>query len=311
MRRTSLLILTFIIAAATPALSIEGSPLDLLIRAYLNERGAEVQLAPPAQLSRRYAIDLIGVVPSVADIDATAEMPPEQMFDYYLAKAPLPHTDGEVPYVWNNLLKDADHFLFSNSTQFSQRAHVVEFRDQLRRVYAEGWSYQELARWALQSQMFINRFPSAADRANAAFFLFLGRDSLSSEVPMGNMWNGYALRDPDIGAGQAETNGDYHVYDYDPARCQQDNVLCEATLWTTTGSTPDIAVELIVTSPMFAEATVNRYWHRYVGQPLPGVEFPDIRRVLAVDFVAANYDVNWLIRELTSSPAYTQEMMFR
>ncbi len=311
MRRTSLLILTFIIAAATPALSIEGSPLDVLIRAYLSERGAEVQVAPPAQLSRRYAIDLTGVVPAVTDITATAEMSPEQMFDYYMATPPAPHTAAELPYVWHNLLKDAHHFLFSNSTQFSQRAHIVEFRDQLRRVYAEGWSYQEFARWALSSQLFINRFPSGADRANAAFFLFLGRDSFSSEVPMGNMWNGYALRDPDIGAGQAETNPDYHVYDYDPTRCGQNGVVCEATLWTTTGSTPEEAIELIVTAPMFAEATVNRYWERYVGQELPGVEFPDIRRVLAVDFVAANYDVNWLIRELTTSPAYTQEMMFR
>ena len=52
-------------------------------------------------------------------------------------------------------------------------------------------------------------------------------------------------------------------------------------------------------------------WHRYVGAPLPGVDFPDMRRVLVQGFVASDYDVNWLIRELTTSAAYTQEMMFR
>lgn len=311
MRRTSLLILTLAIAAATPALSVEGSPLDQLIRAYLAERGAEVQLAMPQELSRRYSIDLTGVVPSVDDIQATAEMSPEQMFDYYHAKAALPHSGGEVPYVWVNLLEDADYFLFSNSTQFSQRAHIVEFRDQLRRVYVEGWSYREFARWALRSQMFLNRFPSAADRANAAFFLFLGRDSFSSEVPFGNMWNGYALRNPDIPAGQAETNADYHVNDYDAARCQRDDVVCDATLWATSGSTPEVAVDMVVASPMFAEAAVDRYWARYIGSRLPGVDFPDIRRALAEGFAASDYDVNWLIKEITTSPAYTQEMMFR
>jgi len=238
-------------------------------------------------------------------------MAPAEMFDYFAAKGVMPHTGGEPAYVWVNVLKDADFFLFSNSTQFSQRAHITEFRDQLRRVYAEGWSYKEFAAWALKSQMFLNRFPSAADRANAVFFLFLGRDSFSSEVPVGDMWNGYYLRDPDIDASQAEANADYHVHDYDPARCTNGAAVCDSSLWNVTGSTPDEAIALALDSPMFAEATVDRYWARFVGTGLPGVEFPDVRRVLAQGFVASNYDVNWLIRELTTSAAYTQEMMFR
>jgi len=307
---TTFLVLSVAVASLAWA-EEEIDSLDELVRDYLTKRGASVQLAPPEQLARRYAIDLTGVVPSADDLAATASMEPGAMFDYFAAKASMPHTGGERPYVWVNLLKDADHFLFSNSNQFSQVAHIRQFRDQLRRVYDEGYSYQEFVRWALTTQLFLNRFPSAADRANAAFFLFLGRDSFSSEVPVGNMWNGYVLRDDGIGAGQAETNPDYHVYDYDPSRCGTNGVVCAATLWAHEGSTPQEAIDMMVNSPMFAEATVELYWQRMLGVKLPGVDFPDIRRTLATGFVASGYNVNWLIRELATSAAYTQEMMFR
>lgn len=314
MKRTHAITIALLssLAAASLAFAAEGDEtLDSLIRDYLGDRGADVQLAPPDQMARRYAIDLTGVIPSEADLDATEGMSPEAMFDYFAAAGPLPHTGGEPAYVWVNLLKDADHFLFSNSSQFSQVGHIAEYRDQLRRVYAEGWSYREFARWALTSQMFLNRFPSAADRANAAFFLFLGRDSFSSEVPVGNMWNGYELRNPGIPASQAETNADYHVYDYNPDRCDTDDVVCSAQLWAHEGSTPQEAIDMLIDSPMFAESAVNLYWHRMIGTPLPGVDFPDIRRALVRGFVDSGYSVNWLIRELATSAAYTQEMMFR
>ena len=300
------------LAVVSLAWAAEGDEsLDSLIRDYLTTRGAEVQLAPPEQLARRYSIDLTGVIPTADDLDATAAMAPGAMFDYFASMGPMPHTGGEDAYVWINLLEDADHFLFSNSTQFSQVAHITQFRDQLRRVYAEGWSYREFATWALTSQMFLNRFPSGADRANAAFFLFLGRDSFASEVPAGDMWNGYDLRNAGIPASQAETNGDYHVYDYDQGRCGTGDVVCSAQLWSGEGSTPQEAIDMLVGSPMFAEATVDRYWHRMLGVRLPGVDFPDIRRTLVRGFVESDYDVNWLIRELATSAAYSQEMMFR
>lgn len=308
---TAVLAIALGISAQVSAGGDQPERLDDLIRAYLSSRGAEVQIAPASELARRYALDLTGVVPGEEDLTATASMSPPEMFDYFASRPPMDHTGGERPYVWTQLLLDADDFLFSNSNQFSQVGHIRELRDQLRRVYAEGWSYQELARWLLQSQDFLNRFPSAADRANAAFFLFLGRDSFASEVPIGNMWNGYALRDPNIPASQAETNPDYHVHDYDPARCSSGAALCQAEIWNTSGSTPAEAIEIIVSSPLFAEATVDRYWKRLIGTPLPGVDFPEIRRALVRGFVDAGYDVNWLIREIATSAAYTQEMMFR
>lgn len=312
--RAVTVLLTIHACIAAVALSVaadEVSPtVDQLIRSYLAERGAEVQLAPSAQLVRRAALDFTGVIPEAADVEALDGAEPGAIIDAYMSRGPMPHTGGEPAYVWINLLADADHFLFSNSDQFSQRAHIIEFRDQLRRVYAEGWSYQEFARWALQSQMFLNRFPSGADRANAAFFLFLGRDSFASEVPVGMAWNGWTLRNPDIPASQSETNLDYHVYDYRPERCG-DEVLCQATLWSSSVNTPDQVIDAIVTSSLFAEATVDRYWHRLIGQPLPGIDFPDIRRALVVGLIAADYDINWLLREIATSAAYTQEMMFR
>lgn len=297
-----------VVAAPTAA---QDLPLDELLRGYLAERGAEVRLAPPGQLARRYAIDLTGVIPTLADLDACAAMTPPQMFDHFRTRGPLPHTGEEDAFVWVSLLHDADHFLFSNSPQFSQVAHVRELRDQLRRVYADGYSYRELARWMLTSQAFLSRFPSPADRANAVFFLFLGRDSLASEVQVGNMWNGFTLRRPDLSAAQAETDPDYHVYDYDEAVCREGRVLCAAELWGRSGSTPEEAIELLVGSPLFVEATVDRYWERYIGRPLPGVDFPDVRRHLVRGFVDSGYDVRWLVREITTSIAYTQEMMFR
>lgn len=312
-RRTPTLAVALLTAATATVASHAQEPdtLDGIIRSYLEGRGATVQLAPDSQLARRYAIDLTGVVPTPTDIATTRGMTPDQMFDHFINKGPMPHTQGARPYVWINLIKDADHFLFSNSNQFSQVAHIVEFRDQLERVYEDGWSYQSFARWALQSQMFLNRFPSDADRANASFFLFMGRESLAPEVPIGNMWNGYALINPGLGNGDAETDPDYHVHDFDLARCNGGDVVCEATVWGMTGSTPDEAIELLVTAPMFAEATVNRYWERYMGSPLPGVEFPDVRMVLVKGLMASNFDINWLLRELMTSPAYTQEMMYR
>jgi hypothetical protein len=289
----------------------EPATLDQLITSYLTSRDASVQLAPDGQLTRRYALDVTGVVPSSADLDFCEGKTPAAMFDYFASKGAMPHTTGEPPWVWTNLLKDADHFLLSNSSQFSQVGHLREATDQLRRLYVEGYSYQELTRWFLKSQVFLNRFPSAADRANAAFFLFLGRDSLASEVPMGNMWNGYQLLDPDIPASDAETEPNYHVHAFDPAICASGTMVCEATLWTETGSTPDEAIELLVTSPMFAEATVDRYWERVMGTALPGVEFPELRKLLVEGFVASGYDVGWLLREVMTSAAYTQEMMYR
>jgi hypothetical protein len=312
MGRNWAVLATTLVCASLATLALradEPDTLNGLITDYLEGRGAVVQLAPHHQLARRYAIDLTGVVPSAADLSATQGMSPGQMFDHFSAKGPMAHTGGERAYVWINLLKDADHFLFSNSAQFSQVSHISEMRDQLRRVYQEGWSYQDFARWALESQLFLSRFPSAADRANAAFFLFLGRDSLAPEVQLGNMWNGYALIDPNIPMSDAEIDPLYHVSDYDQSRCDQ--LVCEATLWSQVGATPDDAIELIVGSPVFAEATVDRYWQRFMGTPLPGVEFPDVRRVLVQGLVASDYDINWLVREITTSAAYAQEMMYR
>ncbi|MCP4445981.1 MAG: DUF1549 domain-containing protein [Myxococcales bacterium] len=288
----------------------ENGPLNDMIVEFLTERGSTVQLAPPNQLTRRMSIDLTGVTPTLADMEATEAMSPEQMFDYYVGIGPMPHTGGISAYAWVNLLHDADEFLFSNSVQFSQVTHIQEYNTQLERLYSEDWSYQEFTRWALTSQMFLNRFPSGADRANAAFFLFLGRDSFSNEVPAGNMWNGYVLRNPNLDASDAETNPDYHVYDYDPSRCGTE-VICEAELWSQVGSTPEAVIGQIVESPLFAEAVVERYWQRMIGTPLPGVDFPVIRTSLAQNLIANNYSVNWLIREIATSPAYTQEMMFR
>jgi len=310
-----------LVAAVAAAIAIAGAGrvlaegeeerLDALIRSYLSERNATVEIAPHGQLARRYAVDLTGVVPTLEDLDATAGMAPEEMFDYFVAKGPMAHTGGERPYVWINLLKDADRFLFSNSSQFSQVAHVREFRDQLRRIYDGGLDFQDFARWALQSQMFLNRFPSAADRANAAFFLFLGRDSFASEVQVGNMWNGWYLRNPDIPASQAETSADYHVHDFDAARCSSGQVNCTAELWAIMGSTPEVAIEAMVSSTLFTEAAVDHYWYRLTGYRMPVADFPELQRALVRGFVASGYDVNWLIREIATSVAYTQQMRFR
>lgn len=284
--------------------------LDALIRDYLAERGATAQLAKQGQLVRRYALDLTGILPSAQDLAACEGKSPSEVFDYFRAKGPMPHTRGEAPYVYVNLLKDADHFLFSNSTQFSQVAHLREYQSHLRALYADGASFQDFARWALESQMFLNRFPSAADRANAAFFLFLGRDSLASEVPVGNLWNGWALKNASIPATQAESNPDYHVYTYQPALCGAAR-LCEADLWGKRGSSPQQAIDWVVSSHLFAEATVDRYWSRYIGTPLPGSDFPELRRALVRGLVQSKFNLNWLIKEITTSAAYTQEMTFR
>ncbi len=300
-----------VVAGAGVTLAEGEGQLDQLIRDYLGSRDAKVQLAPPSQLARRYSIDLTGVVPSPADVGLMMNKSPGEMFDYFQQKGQLPHTGNETAYVWINLLHDADHFLFSNSNQFSQPDHIRAFRDQLRRVYADGWSFREFTRWALESQMFLNRFPSGADRANAAFFLFLGRDSFASEVPVGDVWNVYTLRNDNIPASQSETNPDYHVYELDEARCTSGEVECTAPFWSGEVSTLTEAVDMMLASPMFAEATVDRYWYRYMGSDLPGIDFPDLRRTLAQGFVANGYDVNWLIKEIATSAAYTQEMMFR
>lgn len=310
MKRISFAFLGLTIVSSLAFAAGTNGVLNDMIVNFLADRGSSVQLAPPSQLTRRMSIDLTGVVPTLADQQATIEMSPEQIFDYYLNIGPLGHTNGMPAYAWVNLLHDADDFLFSNSVQFSQVGHIQEFNDQLARLYTEDWSFQEFARWSMTSQMFLNRFPSGADRANASFFLFLGRDSFSSEVPAGNMWNGYYLRNPDLDASDAETNADYHVYDYDQDLCGT-QVVCEAELWSEVGSTPQHVIEQIVTSPLFAEAAVERYWLRLIGSPLPGVDFPVIRTTLAQSFVANGYSVNWLIREIATSAAYTQEMMFR
>jgi Protein of unknown function (DUF1549) len=283
---------------------------DELIRKYLQQRGTDAQLARHGELVRRFAIDLTGVIPSPAEVAALQGKTPREMFAHFKAKPAMAHTRGEVPYAWVNLLLDADHFLFNNSSQFTQVRFIREFRDQLRRLYTEGYSYQEFVRWALESQYFLSRFPSAADRANASFFLFLGRNSLPSEVPAGNMWNGWVLKTASIPATQAESNVDYHVYVYTPSVCTT-TVLCAAPLWSITGSTPKEAIDAMLASTVFAEATVERYWVRLMGTRLPGNDFPDVRRALVQGLIASGWNVNWLIEEIATSAAYDQEMMFR
>jgi len=310
MKRKLFVVLSIVLAGSIASAAGINGALGELITGFLSDRGSSVQRAPQSQLARRMSIDFTSVVPSLNNIEATNAMSSEELFDYFAGAESMPHTNGLPAYAWVALLRDADDFLFSNSVQFSQVSHIQEFQSQLARLYIEDWSYQEFARWALTSQMFLNRFPSGADRANAAFFLFLGRDSFTSEVPVGNMWNGYVLRNPNLDASDAETSSDYHVYDYAPSRCGTE-VVCEAELWSQVGSSPQDAIDLIVASPLFAEAAVDRYWQRLIGTPLPGVNFPIIRTTLANNFVANNYSVNWLIREIATSPAYTQEMMFR
>lgn len=283
---------------------------DELIRKYLQQRGTDAQLAKHGELVRRFAVDLTGVIPTPADVAALEGKSPREIFTYFKARPAMAHTRGEAPYAWVNLLLDADHFLFNNSSQFTQVRYIREFRDRLRRLYVEGASYQEFARWALESQYFLSRFPSAADRANASFFLFLGRNSLPSEVPAGNMWNGWTLKNAAIPATQAESNVDYHVYVYTPSVCSA-TALCSAPLWSITGSTPKEAIDAMLASTVFAEATVERYWVRLMGTPLPGNDFPDVRRALVQGLVASGWNVNWLIEEIATSAAYNQEMMFR
>ena len=304
-------LVTAVLATVSHGAAEDDPTLDEVITGYMIERGAAVQLAPDPQLARRYAIDLTGVVPTAEDIAVCEGRSPAEMFDYFRGKPPMAHTRGDSPYVWANLIEDADHFLFSNSPQFGQVRHIRALEDRLRRVYADGESYADFARWALESQYFLARFPSGADRANAAFFLFLGRDSLASEVAVGRRWNGWVLRAPDLPASAAEDDPDYHAHDWDPSVCESGAMLCEAELWGVRGSTPAEAIEQMVGSTLFAEAVVDRYWERYVGEPLPGVDFPIIRRVLVRGLRDHGYDVNWLIREIATSPAYTQEMMFR
>ncbi len=310
MKSIPLALLGLILTSSLVLAAGSNGNLDMMIVKFLTDRGSTVQLAPTSQLTRRLSIDLTGIVPTLDDVQATSSMSAEETFDFFAAKGAMSHTNGLTAYAWVNLLRDSDHFLFSNSVQFSQVGHIQEFRDQLARLYSEDWSFQDFARWSMTSQMFLNRFPSGADRANASFFLFLGRDSFANEVPSGNMWNGYYLRNPDLDASDAETNADYHVYDYDQSRCGT-QVVCEAVLWSKVGATPQDVIEQIVTSPLFAEAVVERYWLRLIGTELPGVDFPIIRTTLAQDFVANGYSVNWLIREIATSAAYTQEMMFR
>lgn len=310
MKRLLFVGLTVTLAGSLAFAGGSNGSLRDLIRGFLSSRDSQVQEAPHSQLTRRMAIDFTGVIPSLADVQATKDMTPSEMFDYYVSRGPMEHTAGLSAYAWSNVLRDADEFLFSNSVQFSQVSHIQEFRNQLQKLYTEDWSYKDFSTWAMTSQMFLNRFPSGADRANAAFFLFLGRDSFANEVPAGNMWNGYYLRKPDLNASNAENDPDYHVYDYDPSRCGT-QVVCEAELWSKVGSTPQDVIGQIVSSELFTEAVVDRYWRRLIGTDLPGVDFPIIRSSLAKEFARNGFSVNWLIREIATSPAYTQEMMFR
>lgn len=304
---SALRVVGLLLVIAAPA---HAETADELIKKYLQQRGTDAQLAKHGELVRRFAIDFTGVIPTVADVAALEGKTPREVFAYFKSKPPLAHTRGEAPFAWVNLLLDADHFLFNNSSQFTQVRFIREFRDQLRRLYAEGYSYKEFTRWALESQYFLSRFPSAADRANASFFLFLGRNSLPSEVPAGNMWNAWVLKTPSIPATQAESNLDYHLYVYSPSVCTT-TVLCAAPLWSVTGSTPKEAIDAMLDSTVFAEATVERYWVRLMGTRLPGNDFPDVRRALVQGLINSGWNVNWLIEEIATSAAYDQEMMFR
>lgn len=157
-------------------------------------------------LCRRYAIDLNGLSPPVAEVrEHCLGRTPRQMVDYFMNKPSAAHVPaGQPPYLyikrreWSEILA---YRVIDSDLTTTFYADVLALDGLVGRLYLDELGYDQFAVETLASAPFLRRFGLAistvdtAQIAAAAFRIFLGREALPSEAAdLGSLWRPFTLR---------------------------------------------------------------------------------------------------------------------
>lgn len=178
---------------------------DRVVAPMLTRSGRKIAVEDPVALCRRAAIDLNGITPSQAEVEARcAGRTPAQIVHYFMNKPSAAHVpDGSPPYLFVNRRAWADTFRYevinSNTTK-TFYGEVMQLDKLVGDLYAGKLGYDAFAVEALASAAFTRRFGiynNVRDYpaiAAAAFHIFLGREALPSEAAdFGNLWRPFDI----------------------------------------------------------------------------------------------------------------------
>lgn len=304
----------------------DSNPLDKVLCEEYAAAGYEPIQADAQELCTRLSVDLLGVRPSKAEIEASCAG--KDIVDVVRSY------QGSKQYRMTQRRRWADRFQYSDYT-----VDVMSIRKLDRLVddlYRDRIGYKEFAQIALSHPGFVGRHIGYGQPdfvAEAAFKAFLGRSATTPErLDVGNLWKAWA------GGGffpgeDALVGDDAGFFGYgvepmvDPFACEAGVMSCRSTLLgdasiefprdgretyilasDLTDADWDALREpgrLFTSLPMFWEAQVDEALVRYLGYDLGKIR-PAARQRLVEHFKSTGGDLRKLERVIVTSWAYRQ-----
>jgi uncharacterized protein DUF1549 len=320
--------------------AVDGALLPILAK-----DGVSPALASDAELCRRYATDITGVVPSFAEYKQHCSgKSPGEMVDYFMA---LP------AYVRENQRRWADAFLYDNHHTWYR--YIADLDARVGDLYRGALSYPDFVAVAVAHPAFVAKF-LGENVVSSAYQSFLGRDALPEErqdmLALYRMWRWRPASDANLGYplygacadaskcgdGQSCTNGicsgrsNYMEGYIDPASCAGPlgAVECASTMTGASVELPEgepLSLDMLTPAewetlrtpgrviakmPGFWETACNAVLKKYTGwwmaaYDVPAAEVADVRSSLSAFFRASGGDVRKLEREVLTSGLYTMQ----
>lgn len=271
---------------------------DQYVLARLDRLQIEPHWASEQELIRRMAMDLTGQLPSAADYTALAGADAAQMATYFMGQ---PGYTMVSQVIFSDLLKYSD----SKDPAYSTVEQVRSLNDLVAAVHSitAPLPFDEFAKQVIMHPAYLSRFTSNADRATAAFTLFIGYEPVTQyDFRFANMFRGYELMDEDA-----------RIFEW-TGQCDNletpETETCVAEMWGMVGSDPFDAGNMLVSQPAFAEHTAEWIWQRYIGAAIDPT-LPELTVALGDLFAESGYSMNSLTHEIVTSAAYTQSYEYR
>lgn len=319
-----------------------ANAIDATLLPLLSKEGVAPVPASDAELCRRYAIDLTGVVPSFADYEQYCRgKSPGAMVDHFMG------LDG---YVSVNQRYWADAFLYDNQNTWYQ--YISDLDGQVGALYRGEMKYPDFVAVAVAHPAFVSKF-GGENAVAYAYENFLGREALPVErqdlLALYRTWRRRPATDPALAyarygacinasdcdarlvctSGYCTERSNYEELYVDPTSCAGPlgGVACSSTMTGASailqGAGPTALQDLtpaqwetlrtpgrvIANFPGFWETAVDTVLKKYTGWWMagspPGSEVPDVRASLAAFFRGTKGDVRALERQVLTSALYT------
>ena len=302
-------------------------------------------LADDAELCRRYALDLTGIVPTFADYQAHCQgKQPAEMVDYFMG---LPSYVATSQRFW------ADAFLYDNKRTWYR--YIADLDARVGDLYQGALDYPDFVAVAVAHPAFVSRF-AGENVVSFAYQSFLGRDALPEEredlLALYRMWrfrpasdaaltystSGTCVTEQECTVGSNCVSGtctertNYMEAVIDPGECWPPFGAAFCTSVATGASVVLPAAEpidvdaltadqwgtlrtpgrVIAMLPGFWEAACDTVLKRYLGWWMSGHvpssrELPTVRTSLAAFFRGTGGEIRSLEREVLTSALYTMK----